>query len=159
MISSPWFDIGDDNGLHVGWADGDRVFCRAWRDGADGSRKAVLVVLPAAERPTSDSLNRLAHEYGLKDHLDDAWAALPIALTHYNDRVALVLEDPGGAPVDRLLGRPLKVSEFLRISIPLVGALRRVHERGIIHKDIKPANILVNAASGGVWLTRLGIAS
>jgi serine/threonine protein kinase len=141
MISSRWFDIGDDNGLHVVWEDGDRVFCRAWRDGADGSRKAVLVVLPAAERPTPDSLNRLAHEYGLKDHLDDTWAALPIALTHYNDRVALVLEDPGGSPVDRLLGRPLNVSEFLRISIPLVEALRRVHERGLIHKDIKPANI------------------
>src|SRR5712672_3304044 len=73
--------------------------------------------------------------------------------------MALVLEDPGGAPVDRLLGRPLEVPHFLRIAIPLAGALRRVHERGLIHKDIKPANILVDAASGGVWLTGFGIAS
>src|SRR5258705_1082579 len=71
----------------------------------------------------------------------------------------LVLEDPGGAPLDRLLGRPLEVSHFLRIAIPLAGALRRVHERGLVHKDIKPANILVDAASGGVWLTGFGIAS
>ncbi|HEV7799824.1 MAG TPA: AAA family ATPase, partial [Burkholderiales bacterium] len=159
MISSPWFDIGDDNSLHVVWEDGDRVFCRAWRDGTGSSRKAVPVVLPAAERPTPDSLNRLAHEYGLKDHLDDAWAALPIALTHYNDRRTLVLEDPGGTPVDRLLGQPLEVSHFLRIAIPLADALRQMHERGIIHKDIKPTNILVDAASGGVWLTGVGIAS
>jgi hypothetical protein len=69
------------------------------------------------------------------------------------------LEDPGGAPVDRLLGRPLDVSHFLRIAIPLAAALRQVYERGLIHKDIKPANILVDEASGSVWLTGFGIAS
>jgi predicted ATPase len=83
----------------------------------------------------------------------------PVALTHYNGRTALVLEDPGGAPLDRLLGRPLDISHFLRLAIPIAGALRRVHERGLIHKDIKPANILVNEANGGVWLTGFGIAS
>jgi len=116
-------------------------------------------VRPAAEQPTSDSLNRLTHEYGLKDDLDNAWSARPLALTHYNDRMTLVLEDPGGMPIDRLLGRPLGVLQFLRIAIPLAGTLGRVHERGLIHKDIKPANILVNEASGGVWLTGFGIAS
>jgi PAS domain S-box-containing protein len=141
------------------WEDGDRVFCRGWRDGDDGDRNAVLVVLPAAEHPTSASLNRLTHEYGLKDDLDDAWAARPVALMRYNDRMTLVLKDPGGAPVDRLLGRPLDVSRFLRIAIPLAGAIRQMHERGLIHKDIKPANILVDATSGGVWLTGFGIAS
>src|ERR1700737_2241696 len=159
MNPSPWFDVGGDSGLRVAWEDGDRVFCRGWRDGADGDRNTVLIVLPAAEHPTPDSLNRLTHEYGLKDDLNDAWAARPVALTHYNDRMTLVLEDPGGAPLDRLLARPLDVAHFLRIAIPLAGALRRVHERGLIHKDIKPANILVGAANGGVWLTGFGIAS
>jgi serine/threonine protein kinase len=73
--------------------------------------------------------------------------------------MALVLEDPGGAPVDRLLGRPLEISHFLRIAIPLAGVLRQVHARGLIHKDIKPANILADVESGGVWLTGFGIAS
>src|SRR5712664_554804 len=117
------------------------------------------ILLVAAEETSLGCVERLEHEYALKAELDADWAARPVALTHYNDRMTLVLEDPGGAPADRLLGRPLEVSHFLRIAIPLAGALRRVHERGLIHKDIKPANILVDAASGGVWLTGFGIAS
>ena len=115
-------------------------------------------MLPRKKRSLG-CVERLEHEYALKAELDADWAARPVALTHHNDRMTLVLEDPGGAPLDRLLGRPLDVSHFLRIAIPLAGALRQVHERGLIHKDIKPANILVDAASGGVWLTGFGIAS
>jgi PAS domain S-box-containing protein len=159
MIPSSLSDLGVDSGLRVAWEDGDRIFCRGRRGDADGNRNTVLVVRPSAEHPTSDSLNRLTHEYGLKDDLDNAWSARPVALTHYNDRMTLVLEDPGGTPIDRLLGRPWEISHFLRIAIPLAGVLLQVHARGLIHKDIKPANILVDPASGGVWLTGFGIAS
>src|SRR6202158_3010577 len=117
------------------------------------------ILLVAAEETSLGCVARLEHEYALKAELDADWAACPVALARYNDRMALVLEDPGGGPVDRLLGQPLDVSHFLRIAIPLAGALRHVHERGLIHKDIKPANILVDAASAGVWLTGFGIAS
>jgi serine/threonine protein kinase len=139
--------------------DGERVLCRAWRVHDDGTRESVLVVLPAAERPSRSNLDRLTHEYELKDELERAWAARPLELVHDGDRAMLVLEDPGGEPLDRLAGRPLEAGEFLRIAIPLVVALRRVHERGLIHKDIKPANVLVNLAEGGAWLTGFAIAS
>jgi len=117
------------------------------------------ILLVAAEETSLGCVEWLEHEYALKAELDADWAARPIALTRHNDRMVLVLEDPGGAPLDRLLGRPLDVSHFLHIAIPLAGALRHVHERGLIHRDIKPANILVDSASGGVWLTGFGIAS
>jgi PAS domain S-box-containing protein len=117
------------------------------------------ILLVATEESSFDCVERLEHEYALKGELDAEWAARPVTLAHYNDRLTLVLEDPGGAPLDRLLGRPLDVSHFLRIAIPLAKALRRVHERGLIHKDIKPATILADAANGGVWLTGFGIAS
>jgi PAS domain S-box-containing protein len=117
------------------------------------------ILLVAADESSRGCVERLEHEYALKAELDGGWAARPVALTHYNDRMTLVLEDPGGAPLDRLLGQPLEVSHFLRIAIPLAGALRHVHERGLIHKDIKPANILVESASSSVWLTGFGIAS
>jgi serine/threonine protein kinase len=125
-----------------------------------GSGNGLAPILLVAARETSlGSVERLEHEYALKGELDAHWAARPVALTRHNSRLTLVLEDPGGAPVDRLLGQPLNISHFLRIAIPLTGALRQVHERGLIHKDIKPANILVDEASGGVWLTGFGIAS
>jgi len=117
------------------------------------------ILLVSADENSPGSVERLEHEFALKSELDADWAARPIALTHHNGRMTLVLEDRGGAPLDRLLGRPLEVSHFLRIAIPLVGVLRRVHERGLIHRDVKPANILVDAAGGGVWLTGFGIAS
>jgi predicted ATPase len=117
------------------------------------------ILLVATDESSPGCVERLEHEYALKDELDVGWAARPVALTHHNGRMTLVLEDPGGTPADRLLGRPLDASHFLRIAILLAGALRQAHERGLIHKDIKPANILVDEASGGVWLTGFGIAS
>jgi PAS domain S-box-containing protein len=117
------------------------------------------ILLVAAEETSRGCVERLVHEYALKAELDADWAARPVVLARHNDRMTLVLEDPGGTPADRLLGRPLDVSHFLRIAIPLTGALRRMHERGLIHKDVKPANILADPASGGVWLTGFGIAS
>jgi PAS domain S-box-containing protein len=117
------------------------------------------ILLVAAEETSLGCVERLEYEFALKAELDADWAARPVALTHYNGRRTLVLEDPGGAPLDRLLGGPLDVPHFLRVAIQLAAALRQMHERGLIHKDIKPANILVDAASRGVWLTGFGIAS
>ena len=55
-------------------------------------------------------------------------------------------------------GQPLDLTRFLRIAIGLAKALGQVHRHGLIHKDIKPANVLVDDA-GNVWLTGFGIAS
>ena len=104
-------------------------------------------------------LKRLEHEHDLKAELDADWAVRPVDLSRHDGRMALVLEDPGGEPLDQLLGQPMDVTEFLRIAIPLAAAVGQMHVRGLIHKDIKPANILVDVASGGVWLTGFGIAS
>jgi PAS domain S-box-containing protein len=139
--------------------DGERVLCRAWRVHDDGTRRSVLVVLLAAEYPSLSSFDRLTHEYELKDELEEAWAARPLELVRDGDRAMLVLEDPGGDPLDRLAGRPLETGQFLRIAISLVGALWRTHERGLIHKDVKPANVLVDLATGQAWLTGFAIAS
>jgi PAS domain S-box-containing protein len=148
-----------DNEFKVVWDDGERVLCRGWRRDADGSRRPVLAVLPATAHPTPSSLDRLVHEYALKDALDGAWAARPLALGQERGRTMLVLEDPGGEFLEGLLGQPMSLGPFLRLALGLALAVARLHQRELIHKDIKPAHILVKPATGAVWLTGFGIAS
>ena len=148
-----------DRNFQVLWEDGERVFCRAWHHDADGSRHAVLAVLPAAEHPTAATLERLAHEYGLKDALDGSWATRPLELVRDRGQTILLLEASGSEPLDRLLGAPMEIGRFLSLAIGIAVALGKVHQAGLVHKDVKPANILVNRAGGEVRLTGFGIAS
>ena len=71
----------------------------------------------------------------------------------------LVLDDPGGEPLDQCLGKPMELGRFLRLAINLAAGLGKLHRRWLIHKDIKPANILVDFATHKVWFTGFGIAS
>jgi predicted ATPase/signal transduction histidine kinase len=133
--------------------DGDLALYRGCGQGL----QPILMAVP--EHSSLACLKRLEQEYALRADLDAAWAAQPIELSRHRNRLALVLRDPGGTVLDRLLGRSLGMIEFLRIAISLAGAVRQAHKRGLIHKDIKPANILVDMAGGSVWLTGFGIAS
>src|SRR5271163_3687954 len=141
------------------------------RDGAEftlyrarqrGNDMPLLVVAPTAEQPLPQSLRRLEHEYSLAAELEPAWAAKPLALARHEERTILVLADPGAEPLDRVLERnreqPLDLVRLLPLAIGMAAALSSVHQRGLIHKDIKPENMLVGDV-GHVWLTGFGIAS
>ena len=139
--------------------DGEFVLSRTWHDGTDGDRQSVLTLQPATEQPTPGVVNRLAHEYELKDQLDDSWAIRPVELVRERGRTLLVLDSPSGVPLERHMEAPLELGLFLRLAIAIAVAVGRLHERGLVHKDIKPANIFVNATTGQAWLTGFGIAS
>jgi serine/threonine protein kinase len=119
----------------------------------------VLALAPLAEYPAPEILRRLQHEYSLKDELEPEWAARPLTLAHQDSRTVLVLEDPGGEPLDRILGRAMELTRFLRFATRLAATVRKVHQRRLIHKDIKPANVLANSVTSDVFLTGFGIAS
>ena len=112
-----------------------------------------------SEYPAPATIRKLEHVYSLRNELHADWASRPIALTQHNGRPRLVLEDPGGEPLDTLLGSPMELTRFLHFAVGLSSILGRLHARGVIHKDIKPTDVLVNAATGQVWLTGFGIAS
>ena len=113
------------------------------QDRRAGRVPAVLVVAPVGDHPAPASLRRLEHEYALRAELDPAWAVRPLALVAHQGRPVLVLEDPGGEPLDAPAGPPDGGAAFLRLAIGLAAALGQLHGRGLIHKDIKPANVLV----------------
>lgn len=138
------------------YENGDFVVLRGVRD---GDHLPVLVVAPVSQRPSPGSIGRMEHEYALRDELGPAWAARPRALARHEGRTMLVLEDLGGEPLERLLGRPMDLTRFLRVAISLADALGQVHARGLIHKDLKPANILVDSDTGEARLTGFGLAS
>ena len=127
-----------------------------------GDPSPILALALAAERPSPQSHRRLEHEYSLAAELDPKWAIRPLALTRHDGRMMLVLEDPGGEPLDSVLarrrGQPLELTRFLHLALRMATALGQVHRHGMIHKDIKPANVFVDDA-GNVRLTGFGIAS
>jgi serine/threonine protein kinase len=120
---------------------------------------SVLLLVPASARPTLETLKKIEHEYALRDELDSAWAIRPVALSEQRGQAALVLEDPGGETLDRFSPGPMDLTRFLPLAIGFATALRELHKRDLIHKDVKPANVLVNPATGQVRLMGFGIAS
>jgi PAS domain S-box-containing protein len=148
-----------DQSLQILWGDGERVLFRGSRLGAEGEREPVLAVLHAADHPPPLALERLAHEYEVRDALDSAWAARPLEFVREGGRAMLVLEDPGGEPLARLLGKPMEIGLFLRLAIGVAAALGKAHQAGLVHKDQKPGNILVNCVDGAARLTGFGIAT
>src|SRR6185369_11778073 len=103
--------------LQILGEDGERVFCRAWREADDGQKHPFLAVFSAAAHPTPTFLDRLAHECALKDDLEGAWAVRPVEVVREAGRIILLLEDPGGEPLDRQLGAPLEMGRCLRLAI------------------------------------------
>src|SRR5215831_16532279 len=148
-----------DDSSQILWRDSERVFSRGWRLDDEGKRCAVLLVAPAADHPSRSTLDHFSHEYELKDELDSTWAVQPLELVREANRTMLVLDDAGGEPLEMLLGAPMDMGRFLRLGCTIASALGKLHQRGLVHKDIKPAHILLNDATGEVRLTGFGIAS
>src|SRR5271167_585208 len=94
--------------------DGDFIVYRGHhRRQIDASPPSILALTPVSERPALASLRRMEHEYSLRAELDPGWAVRPLALAPHEGRTMLVLTDPGGEPLDRLLGRPMELKQLL----------------------------------------------
>ena len=125
MKASILFGAGWENdSVEVLWRDPRLVFCKVWRNDAQGERYAFIPALSDAEHPILDSVNRLAHEFELRKYLDGTWALRPLELVRERGRTMLVVDYTGGEPLDRLIGE-------LRVA----GT-----DDARIAKDLQPAN-------------------
>src|SRR5262249_2188341 len=75
---------------------------------------SVLLLAPVSTRPALETIRRIEHEYSLRDALSSAWAVRSLALSRDLGQPTLVLEDPGGELLDRLVGGPMEWPLFLR---------------------------------------------
>ena len=125
-----------------------------------GARVAIKV--PRAEVPNPRVTGRLVHEYQVLRQLMTVPGVSRVrALEKQDGAVALVLENPGHRSLDRVLDQQgrLSVLAGLRLGHKLARVLEGVHAAGVMHKDVKPQNLLVDDAMEQVVLLDFGIAS
>ena len=160
MKASILFGAGWENdSVEVLWRDAGRVFCRLWRNDVDGERYVFIPITADDGHSTQESISHFAREHELKGYLDGNWALLPLELVRERGQTLLLVDYAGGEPLDRVIREPMEVEQFLRLAAALSRAIGQMHGRGVIHKDIKPSNVLVDLTSGRVRLTGFGVAS
>jgi predicted ATPase/signal transduction histidine kinase len=118
----------------------------------------ILKVLdPRPSRPRD--VAQLKNEYALGTSLDTEAVVKPLSLEIDRETPTLVFADFGGEPLSRLLGVPMALDRFLPLAARITEALAALHQQEIIHKDLKPQNILINPHTSEVKLADLGLAS
>ncbi|MCL1467681.1 trifunctional serine/threonine-protein kinase/ATP-binding protein/sensor histidine kinase [Argonema galeatum] len=123
-------------------------------------KKAAIVKILRADYPTLEEIMQLRHEYEISKNLNLEGIVKPYGLENHRNGLALILEDSRGEALNKFLcDRKLELTEFLNIGIQLADTLGKLHDNQIIHKDIKPTNIIINATTLKVKITDFSIAT
>ncbi|WP_445634704.1 trifunctional serine/threonine-protein kinase/ATP-binding protein/sensor histidine kinase [Nostoc sp. DSM 114161] len=139
--------------LHTG---GKTIIYRGRRE-ADNT--SVIVKTLVDEHPLLEDIARLRHEYQIIEPLQIPGIVKPYELKTYQHGLALVLEDiPGSLLKEAIATQTITLITFLKIAINLANTLAELHAQQIIHKDIKPHNIIINP-DGEVKLIDFSISS
>ncbi|MEH2233070.1 MAG: AAA family ATPase [Nostoc sp.] len=124
-------------------------------------KSLAIVKALKAEYPSLEELTRLRHEYKISQTLVDIEGIVKsLALENHHNGLALILADFGAESLKKYISdRQLSLTEFLTIAIQLASTLTQLHQAKIIHKDIKPDNIVINPKTGQVKIIDFSIAS
>ncbi len=138
-----------------------------YRGVRDRDQKPVILKLLKNEYPTFSELVQFRNQYTITKNLDIPGIVKPLALEKYGNGYLLVMADSGDVSLSEYIANlggnqsknSLSVDEFLPIAIEMAKILSGLYTERIIHKDIKPSNILINPKTKQVKLIDFGIAS
>jgi predicted ATPase/signal transduction histidine kinase/tRNA A-37 threonylcarbamoyl transferase component Bud32 len=131
-----------------------------YRGKQQADQEPVILKILKAKYPTFEQVTRLRHEYRITANLDIEGIVKVYSLAADRNRLALVCEDIGGTSLKKLLAsEQLSIASFLGIAIQLVKAIASLHQNKIIHKDIKPSNIIINPQTGQAKIAGFSVAS
>jgi len=123
-------------------------------------RKPVIIKLLRHDYPSFSELVQFRNQYAIAKNLDIPGIVQPLSLEPYQNGYALVMKDIGGISLrDYIQAAPLNVEQFWPIALQIVDILHQLYQQRIIHKDIKPANILIQPETGEIKLIDFSIAS
>ncbi|MDC0836053.1 AAA family ATPase [Geitlerinema sp. CS-897] len=122
--------------------------------------RAVILKLLDAEYPSFRELVNFRNQYAIAKNLDCPGVVEPLALENYRNSCILVMPDEGAISLsDYATQQPLSLGKFLPVAIALAQILEGLYRSRVIHKDIKPANILIHPDTKQVKLIDFSIAS
>ncbi|MBE9161598.1 AAA family ATPase [Tychonema sp. LEGE 06208] len=120
----------------------------------------VIIKLMKRQYPTFSELVQFRNQYSIAKNLDIPGLVKPYSLELYHNGYALVMEDFGGISLEQFTHKkPLTIEEFLPIAWSLTDILHSIHQQRVIHKDIKPANILIHPDTKQVKLIDFSIST
>ncbi|MBD2635221.1 AAA family ATPase [Limnothrix sp. FACHB-881] len=126
----------------------------------DGDQRSVVLKILLSDYPTFGELVQFRNQYAIAKNLSLPGIIHPLTLQSLGNGYVLVMEDWGGLSLNQYLQQhKLNWVEVLKIALQLTTILHDLHQQRVIHKDIKPANILINPESKEIKLIDFSIAS
>src|SRR5437867_1407901 len=136
-------------GMGVVWKADDTVL----------NRTVAIKVLPANAARDEERRKMFLDEARLASSINDAHIAQVYELVREADLDYIVMEYVEGAPLSRILGgRPLPPDKVTALGEQVARAISHAHRKGLLHRDIKPGNIMVTS-DGDVKVVDFGLAT
>ncbi|MEO0535084.1 MAG: AAA family ATPase [Cyanobacteria bacterium P01_A01_bin.123] len=119
----------------------------------------VLIKLLKAEYPSFSELVRFRNQYTITKALNLPGVVQPLALENYRNHYALVMPDEGYVALAAHAQSAITLPAFFPITLQLSQILQGIHRNRVIHKDIKPHNILIHPETGHIKLIDFSLSS